>query len=158
MLRSLFWMHYALCIVVFLVVSGCSSIDRPEKVAPCIKENQQELKIRWGTTSEAGGVVVYELDSKGELWTVTVSGTDTTRKHTAVIDQKVYCQTAMDVNTVFLKVQALYSPGTRARFIEYTNAPTNVYLRAVWNPELSTFQSRDMRALYDDLMNLVPKE
>lgn len=152
--RALCIMNLALCIVLI----GCSSIDRPEKVAPCIKENQQQLMIRWGTTSEAGGALLYELDSKGELWTVSISGTDTTRKHTAVIDQKVYCQTAGDVNTVFLKVQALYSPGTRARFIEYTNAPTNVYLRAVWNPELSTFQSRDMRALYDDLMKLVPQD
>lgn len=145
-------------VVAAMVVIGCSSVKRPETEAPCIRENQKQLMIRWGTTEETGGRTYYELDARAELWTVTVVGTDTTRKHTAVIDPAKYCTAAADVNTTFLKVQALYSPGTRSRFIEYTNPPTNVYLRAVWNPDLSTFQSRDMRAQYDDLMKLVPKD
>ncbi len=158
MLRHLTISLVASVAMVAMVGVGCSSVKRPETEAPCIKENQKQLMIRWGTTEETGSRLYYELDARAELWTVSVVGTDTTRKHTAVIDPAVYCSKAAEVNTTFLKVQALYSPGTRSRFIEYTNAPTNVYLRAVWNPDLSTFQSRDMRAQYDDLMKLVPKD
>jgi hypothetical protein len=59
------------------------------------------------------------------------------------------------VTTTFVKVQALHSPGTKARYIEYSNPQANVFLRAVWNPDLNTFQSRDMRAQFDSLMALV---
>jgi len=70
----------------------------------------------------------------------------------------VYCSRVQTLNTALLKTQALHSPGTLARFIEYANPASSVYLRAVWNPDLQTFQSRDMREQFDSLMTLVPKE
>jgi hypothetical protein len=58
----------------------------------------------------------------------------------------------------FLKVQALNTPARKQRFIDYRNTRTDVYLRAVWNPDLQTFQSRDMRELYDELMKLATQD
>lgn len=144
----------ALMIICTAMAGGCRT-PRELTVARCIKEQQQDLMIRWGTkndsTSEA---TYYELDARGALFVCEVEETDTTKNELQPVEHARYCTMADLVTRTFVKVQALHSPGTKARFIEYTNPSGNVFLRAVWNPDLSTFQSRDMRALYDSLITL----
>lgn len=113
--------------------------------------------IRWGNGSDTTSEIHwYELNTKGELFQGAVSAAgDTTMDYLLPVDQQKYCTLAANLNIAFLKTQALHSPGKLYRFIEYSNPTSSVYLRAVWNPELQTFQSRDMRFQYDSLMQLV---
>ena len=116
------------------------------------------LVIRWGTEQDSLGTVEqFTMNTKGEIFSF--SGKIVDRGDGAyriAIDQSKYCGIAKDVTDCFLKTQALNVRGKSARFIEYRNVQSDVYLRAVWNPELKTFQSRDMRELYDQLMTLLP--
>ncbi|MDZ4745671.1 MAG: hypothetical protein SGJ05_06680 [bacterium] len=148
-----------------LIFLACGT-PRPTTVAPCISAVQHDLTVRWGTEHDSAGTVEgYELNAKGELFRYGgergAKGEQadiTMNRHFLVaIDQAQYCDVTKTVQNTFLKVQALNVRGIRGRFIEYVNAARNVYLRAVWNPDLSTFQSRDMREQYDALMQLVPR-
>lgn len=148
-----------LLLVPLLLLGGCSLFQGKQEIAPCVKDSQQQLLIEWGTYEDyaARTGLGYELTVRGQLITVEVDA-DTAREQVAWIDHSTYCDMAEYVNSSFLKVQALHSPGTRGRYIRYSNPGTRVYLQAVWNPDLETFQSRDMRRLYDDLMRLVPTD
>jgi hypothetical protein len=149
------------------VITACPSADTVKQqetpgLAPCLKETQKQISIEWGTLEdyerfEGAG---YKLTSEREVYGVVhrINTEQTVRPALTVVSTDVYCSLVEEVTATFLKVQALHSPGKQGRFIHYTNAPAGVYLRAVWNPELQTFQSRDMRALYDKLMELVPNE
>lgn len=145
-------------IVVGLVLTSCVT-PRPETPAPCVTPSTSELVLRWGTEDDSLDVIdVYRMNTKGEIFHF--DGPRTTPisdEYLLHIDQGVYCSSASSVNSCFLKTQALNSRGRKARFVEYYNPGTDVYLRAVWNPDLQTFQSRDMRKEYDQLMSLVTK-
>lgn len=148
----------AAALTLFLFVS-CGT-PRPDSVAPCISIQQHDLMVRWGTEHDSVNTVEgFELNAKGELFRYEGDKSDTAlrRRFLVALDQAMYCDITKNVQNTFLKVQALNVRGTRGRFIEYVNATRNVYLRAVWNPDLSTFQSRDMREQYDALMQLVPR-
>ncbi len=151
---------WTLLLVVALGLWGCPSAQQIQDVAPCVKDTQQQLLVEWGTYEpyEAKTGLSFELTTRGELIKVVTNASGTTRTHVAWVPHAQYCAMADDVNATFLKVQALHSPGTMGRFIRYSNPATRVYLQAVWNPELQTFQSRDMRRVYDELMRLVPTD
>lgn len=137
---------------------ACSA-PRPESIAPCAQRAGTELVIRWGTENDSlNKAEVYSVSTKGEIFKHVgpIIGTDPT-SYIGFADHETYCSVAGAVRDAFLKTQALNTRGTKARFIEYRNERTDVYLRAVWNPDLSTFQSRDMREQYDALMAIVPK-
>lgn len=143
-----------------MLVIGCGSSRTPNResrpFASCIKDTQQDLVIRWGTSNDSTQLATtYEMDARGWLDVVNADGADTTREELRLVPSDDYCAKADMVTKTFVKVQALHSPGTKARFIEYANPRSGVFLRSVWNPDLNTFQSRDMRALYDSLMTLV---
>lgn len=148
-----------LMIIAALTASSCGT-SRPEKVAPCVTDRQVDLVIRWGTEHDSLGTVEqFTMNTKGEVFTF--SGAIAERAdggYTLAVDQSAYCDLTKDVMSCFLKTQALNVRGKRARFIEYRNVRSDVYLRAVWNPDLETFQSRDMRELYDQLMKLIPRD
>ena len=131
-------------------------------LAPCLKESQHQLVIEWGTMEnfEQMQGAGYRLTAERELFAVRhrLNTEHWERPALTVVSSDVYVDVPREVNATFLKVQALHSPGERGRFISYSNPLTGVYLRAVWNPELKTFQSRDMRALFDRLMELVPSD
>jgi len=139
-----------------LLTSACGT-PRPEKVAPCVPVGQTELVIRWGTEQDSLGTVEqYTLNTKGEIFRYSgPNKTDRAEDFLRSINQSLYCATAKDVSSTFLKTQALSVRGNSMRFVEYRNTQSDVYLRAVWNPDLSTFQSRDMRIQFDELMKLL---
>lgn len=143
-----------------ILLSASCGTPRATGPAPCLKPSQHELVIRWGTEHDSAGTVEgYELDAKGELYRFSgPKSPEPQREFVMMLEPMTYCSTASDVQAVHLKVLALNVRGIRGRFIDYVNASSNVYLRAVWNPDLQTFQSRDMRALYDRLMSLVPSD
>lgn len=149
----------ACSIAALLLLASCGS-PRPKTVASCISLQQHDLVLRWGTEHDSSNTVEgYELNAKGELFGYAGDKGDTTlkRRFLVAIDQTLYCDVTKNAQNTFLKVQALNVRGIRGRYIEYVNATRNVYWRAVWNPDLSTFQSRDMREQYDALMQLVPR-
>ncbi len=148
----------SLALTVVLVASGCGT-PRPTVPHPCVAANQSELMIRWGTQDDSTGLLEqYSMNTKGEIFRYAgpvAERADGT--YLVFVDGPTYCSTAKLTMNAFLKVQALNTPARKQRFIDYRNTRTDVYLRAVWNPDLQTFQSRDMRELYDELMNLVPQ-
>jgi hypothetical protein len=141
-----------------LTAASCST-PRPERPAPCVPANQVDLVIRWGTEHDSVGTVEqYTMNTKGEIFRYEGPAAERTDGAFLVaIDQGIYCERAKATMDTFLKTQALNVRGKRGRFVDYRNTKTDVYLRAVWNPDLQTFQSRDMRELYDDLMKLIPR-
>lgn len=147
--------------VLATVLTSCLSAtrQRPTMPAPCVKETQREITIRWGTRDDSLMTMTqYTMNTKGEVFRYTGPLADTmTELYAMHVEPDEYCEMAASVNSAFLKTQALSVRGTRARYIEYMNPHTDVYLRAMWNPDLSTFQSRDMRAEYDRLMEYIKK-
>lgn len=149
-----------------LLLTGCPSAQEITKTdpgkAPCLTEKQMNLEITWGDFDvyESGDWKGFSLLTNSALMAVDSSKTSASSSTELVdyVGHESYCSTVERVNAYFLKVQALHSPGTKARFIQYANPTTGVYLRAVWNPELETFQSRDMRALFEELSKLVPPD
>lgn len=133
------------------MLQGClGSAQSVRGPAGCVKPTQVDQVIEWGTVNET----VFMMNTNGAVSRIEINP-DTTITPVGWITYEAYCEAATAVTDAFLKVQALHSPGSRARYIRYSNPGTGVYLQAVWNPDLQTFQSRDMRRLYDDLMQLV---
>jgi len=140
-------------------LGGCGS-SRPTTTAPCIGESLKELVIRWGTEHDSISTVEgYELTTKGEVFRFEgpKSAADSLpRTYLGFVDQAAYCEEAAATKDAFLKTQAL-NPRVNIRlFVDSHIRRTGVYLRVVWNPDLQTFQSRDFRAQYEALMQLVP--
>lgn len=146
-------------IAAVIALVGCGT-PRPTAPHACVAPNQAELMIRWGTQDDSIDVLVqYSMNTKGEIFRY--AGTIARRndgEFLEVIDGPTYCALAKQTMNSFLKVQALNTPARKQRFIDYRNTRTDVYLRAVWNPDLQTFQSRDMRELYDELMKLTAQD
>jgi hypothetical protein len=139
-----------------LLCVGCGT-TRPTTTAPCITESMKGLVIRWGTEDEAGNVRAWQLTTKGELFDISAEKDETAdTTYVTYLAPEAYCERAAAVKDAFLQTQAMNVRGARARFVEYVNAASTVYLRVVWNPDLSTFQSRYFRAEYDALMQHVP--
>lgn len=144
-------------VIAAVVLASCVTRPRPTAPAPCVTEKTRELTIRWGTHDDSLQVIdVYRMNTRGEIFhyqgPMSTSIVDDYLLH---VDQPEYCTAASSVNACFLKTQALNTGARKSRFVEYFNPSTDVYLRAVWNPDLQTFQSRDMRKEYDNLMKLV---
>lgn len=132
------------------MLQGCfGSAQSARGPAPCVKPTQVDQVIEWGTVNEDA----FTIDARGAIMQVEIDA-DTTMTLHGWVSYEAYCDAASAVTDAFLKVQALHSPGQRARYIRYRNPSTGVYLQAVWNPDLQTFQSRDMRRLFDSLMEL----
>jgi len=142
-------------IAAVVVLIGCGT-PRPTAPHACVAPNQAELMIRWGTQDDSTGVLEqFSMNTKGEIFRY--AGPIARRadgEYLHFVDGTTYCSMAKLTMNSFLKVQALNTPARKQRFIDYRNTRTDVYLRAVWNPDLQTFQSRDMRELYDELMKL----
>ncbi len=153
--------RWLIVVTVTALMTGClsSSRTRPTSLAPCVRESQRDIQIRWGTEDDSLKIVTrYSLNTKGEAFSYTGPMSDSIQEQYLVhLEPSEYCDLASSVNSAFLKTQALSVRGKRARYIEYINPYTDVYLRATWNPDLSTFQSRDMRAEFDRLMEYVQK-
>lgn len=147
--------------VVFCVLVGACASTRPTVQAPCITPKTSDLIISWGTeddsTRQRNG---YMMNTYGEMYSITgtigTSISDTL--YLGYINPSLYCTTATEVRDAFLKTQALNVRGTRGRYMMYANPKSDVYLRAVWNPDLETFQSREMRLQYNALMQLLPQK
>ncbi len=145
-----------------LLSASCTTTTRPRPtaVAPCITEAQRELSVRWGTEDDSAHTVdAYLMNTKGEIFrleTNTDKRTDTV--YLTAADPQEYCQRAEAVKTAYLKTQAMNVRGVRARYVEYVNPKTDVYLRVVWNPDIPTFQSRFFRAEFDSLQHLVTRD
>lgn len=137
---------------------GCAAtVVRPTAIAPCIAEQSRELVIRWGTEDDSLKTFEgYQLNTKGEVFSLRKRSEgvyDTTFFN--VITPSAYCTRSEGVRSAFLKTQALSVRGVRARFVEYVNPKSDVYLRVVWNPDIPTFQSRFFRAEFDSLQRFV---
>lgn len=130
---------------------------RPDTIAPCINESVEGLILRWGTSDSTQHTEAYEMNTKGHLFTISgPTGRSIQPTYIGAIGGDLYCERANSVKDAFLQTQALNVSASRARFVEYVNPAANVYLRAVWNPDLSTFHSRYFRAEYEALMKLLP--
>ncbi len=146
-------------IALVLITVGCGT-PRPTAPHPCVAQNQSELMIRWGTQDDSTNILEqFSMNTKGEIFRYfgPISGRGD-GEYLHFVDASTYCSTAKNTMNAFLKVQALNTPARKQRFIDYRNTRTDVYLRAVWNPDLQTFQSRDMRELYDELMKLATQD
>lgn len=141
------------------MVIGCGT-SRPTAPYACVATNQDDLMIRWGTQDDSTNMLEqFAMNTKGEIFRYNGPISDRAEgTYSHFVDEPTYCSTAKATMSAFLKVQALNTPARKQRFIDYRNTRTNVYLRAVWNPDLKTFQSRDMRELYDELMILATQD
>ncbi len=150
--------RYLSCLSVIVLLCACKT-PRPENPAPCVPQTQLERLLRWGTEHDSASTVEqYTMNSKGEIFYY--HGPQDKRsdgEFLVAIDQTDYCSLSKHVTDAFLKTQALNVRGKRGRFIDFRNPRTDVYLRAVWNPDLNTFQSRDVREVYDELMKQIPR-
>jgi len=145
---------------VCVILAGCTaSAPRPTTTAPCITDKLKGLVVRWGTEEATGQVQAYEMNTMGEIFDISGPiGMKTEPKYIKHLDQTVYCDRAAAIKDAFLQTQAMNVRGQRARFMEYANPSADVYLRVVWNPDLSTFQSRYFRAEYDAIMAHIPAD
>lgn len=99
----------------------------------------------------------YEMNAMGEVFDISApSGIKAEPKYVTHLDPAVYCERMAAVNDAFLQTQAMNVRGDRARYMEYVNPTTDVFLRVTWNPDLETFQSRYFRSEFNAMMEYVP--
>ncbi|MCU0329544.1 MAG: hypothetical protein MUC47_01025 [Candidatus Kapabacteria bacterium] len=140
------------------IVVACGT-TRPIAPAPCLSPALHDLVIQWGTEDDSTRrIEAWELSSKGEVEALVGTHRDSLqRSYVGALASQDYCQRVDAIKAAYLQTQAMNVRGTRARFVSYSNASGNVYLRVVWNPDLQTFQSRVFRAEYDSLMALLER-
>ncbi|MBI5324157.1 MAG: hypothetical protein HZB41_02570 [Ignavibacteriae bacterium] len=146
-------LNYLFFIVSFFILIGCTS-NHPE----CINDGNKELKIRWGTfNSKTGRINGYQLNNNAGLSRLIKSNEKDNAFDSLLfnIDENQYCNYLGMIRDTILKIQALSEPGDSLHFIEYTDAPRNVRMRALWNPVNKTFGSKGFRAIYDSLQAIV---
>lgn len=151
---------FVLTLLAWTLLSGCfAGSPRPTTPAPCITQKLQDLVIRWGTEDSTGRVQAYEVNTRGEIFDISSTADDKAeRQYITHVDYPTYCERAAAIKDAFLQTQAMNVRGSRARFMEYVNPASDVYLRVTWNPDLSTFQSRYFRAEFDAIMAHVPTD
>lgn len=138
---------------VILFVSCISS--KPD----CISEYHDGMEITWGNfDAKNKKIEAYRIDDSGKLYYVVSDSLPNTfiSEQILKVDFNNYCEIFNFVNKVTVQTQALYSPGEKSKFIDFKIPNTQVFSRAVWNPEFETVGSRRHRLLYDSLMTLVP--
>ena len=151
-------MHYKsqiifVCILLFTITS-CSSHKHE-----CYSENNKELKLRWGYfIAKTGKITGYQLNNDASLQKFGKTDGPENYKDSILIqvDGDKYCKLLFMTRDTILKIQALNEPGDSLHFIEYSDPPRNVRMRAVWNPINKTYGSRSFREIYDSLQTLVP--
>jgi hypothetical protein len=116
--------------------------------------------IRWGDGDMASGSFSgYEIHAE-DLGLYTAqrnNGNDVMNvKRIDSVNAEFFCKQLQDMIGTFTAIQSLYSPGKMYRSVEYINTKSNVQKKAIWNPEFSTFGSKEFRALHDSLMLTLP--
>jgi len=136
------------------LVFGCTSTP-----STCINDRTIGTIIRWGDGELGKGTYSgYEMHAK-ELNLYSANKPDGTSPMCLAkidsIDSRLFCGKLQDIVGTFTAIQSLYSPGKAYRSIEYINTKTNVHMKAIWNPEFTTYGSKEFRAIYDSLMLVI---
>jgi hypothetical protein len=126
----------------------------------CINERTLGTILRWGDGDMASGSYTgFEIHAEdlGVYNAQRSNGSDTMNiKRIDSVNVDFFCTTLQNMIGTFTAIQSLYSPGKTYRSVEYINTKTNVHKKAIWNPEFSTYGSKEFRALHDSLMLTVP--
>lgn len=126
----------------------------------CINERTMGTILRWGDGDIASGSFTgYEIHAEdlGVFNAHRTNGNEVMNiKRIDSVNVDFFCATLQDMIGTFTAIQSLYSPGKSYRSVEYINAKTNVHKKAIWNPEFSTFGSKEFRTIHDSLMQKVP--
>lgn len=143
-------------VLILITCFACGCMSTP---STCISERTIGTVIRWGDGDlQKGSYKGYEMHAK-ELAIFAVekenmqSGMNQRRIDS--VDTRFFCRTLQDIVGTFTAIQSLYSPGKTYRSIEYINTKTNVHMKAIWNPEFTTYGSKEFRAIYDSLMLVI---
>ncbi|MBM4150119.1 MAG: hypothetical protein FJ219_00530 [Ignavibacteria bacterium] len=144
----------------FILLMGSLFIGCTSTPSTCINDRTIGTIIRWGDGELGkGSYSGYEMHAK-ELALYAVNKPDATSSMSLVIldsiESRLFCGKLQDIVGTFTAIQSLYSPGKTYRSVEYVNTKTNVHMKAIWNPEFTTFGSKEFRAIYDSLMLAVP--
>jgi hypothetical protein len=126
----------------------------------CINERTLGTILRWGDGDMASGSYTgFEIHAEdlGVYNAQRSNGSETMNiKRIDSVNVDFFCTTLQNMIGTFTAIQSLYSPGKTYRSVEYINTKTNVHKKAIWNPEFSTYGSKEFRALHDSLMLTVP--
>ncbi|TAL67533.1 MAG: hypothetical protein EPN82_13850 [Bacteroidetes bacterium] len=145
---------YLIFTLILFIFTGCLS-HRPG----CMNEGNKGLNLRWGTfISKSGKITGYQLNNEAELSKLIYKGSFDKLNDSILfsIDEEKYCRLLGMTRDTILSIQALNEPGDSLHFIEYSDPPRNVRMRAVWNAINKTFGSKGFREIYDSLQTLVP--
>ena len=140
-------------IFICIIFSGCFTTN-----PGCMNDGNRELKMKWGTlNSRTGKISGYRLNNSAKLYKMNIfNGNEINDTLMISIDKEKYCRLLGMLRDTILNVQALSEPGDSLHFIEYSDQPRNVKMRAVWNPVYKTIGSKGFREIYDSLQALVP--
>ena len=144
-------MKSLMIIVIGLFLHGCASTK-----TTCINERTKGTILRWGDGDMSSGsysgfeihaedLGVYSAERSKASDTMSIKRMDS-------VSAELFCGKLQDVIGTFTAIQSLYSPGKTYRSVEYINTKTNVHKKAIWNPEFTTFGSKEFRAIHDSLM------
>ena len=144
-------MKSLLIVIIGTFLHGCAT-TKPI----CINERTLGTIIRWGDGEmEKGSYAGYEIHADD----LGVYSADRSKASEAMsikrmdsVSAEVFCGRLQEVIQTFTTIQSLYSPGKTYRSVEYINTKTNVHKKAIWNPEFTTFGSKEFRAIHDSLM------
>lgn len=143
----------------FILITCINLMACMSTVSTCINDRTIGTILRWGDGDMKSGLYQgYELHAEDvSLYSIKkAQGNEAmTINRVDSVGASVFCSRLGDIIETFTAIQSLYSPGQTYRSIEYINTKTNVHKKAIWNPEFSTFGSKEFRALHDSLMVLV---
>lgn len=152
-------MNKIIILVLALAFSSCSLFQKDLVKLPCLPDDSEKFTIRWGEfVQKDNSFIGYEINAYGVLSFYTKNDKNKDGKVEKITDLEISetCNVLRIANQTIVKTQALFSPGEKSRFVEYTNPSKDVFIIAVWNPQFQTQGSASYRSLYDSLTALVP--
>ena len=94
-------------LIIAAALTGCFSAarQRPTSPAPCVREAQRNIMIRWGTRDDSLMTMTqYAMNTKGEVFRYSGAVSDTTlEQYVLHVEPSEYCEMASSVNSTFLK-------------------------------------------------------
>lgn len=144
-------MRSLIIIVIGFFLHGCAGTK-----TTCINERTNGTILRWGDGDMASGSYSgYEIHAEDlGLYNAerSMGSQAMNMQRMDSVSAEFFCGRLQEVIGTFTSIQSLYSPGKTYRSVEYINTKTNIHKKAIWNPEFTTFGSKEFRAIHDSLM------
>lgn len=145
-----------LIVLLSIMFSACSQPKLPE----CVKENERNIAICWGTlNNQTGQKNFYRLTGEAAIYYVEKdsSGEESVSKIKSISSSE-FCEIRSKVQEIMVKKQSINFPADEQQFLEYRNPSKDVYYVSLWNAQFSNVGNKEFKEFYNKLNLLLKKK